>query len=429
MNPEKRVLLIVIGAIIVIALIAMFVYLRVDNAPTHLSAEIVSSSQIRLSWAGDVDATQYNIYRKKEGAESYARVGFTKEKEFLDEELDPNTTYFYKVTQVVSFKESRQSKRASATTAPGVPTGIQAQATDFQEELQLKIDLFWDYSIGAEEYVVYRSEDEKGIYEKIGTTTNENYSDTDLLPEKTYYYAVTQITEGQEGVYSDEVSATTGAVWECGETLEYGGKHYKTIRIGEQCWFKENLNIAENETDLRCEVERHCYNDERIMCGVYGGLYDFASIACGQSGEGFQGICPRGWRIPSDNDWIRIETELGMRETEIKKYGFRGGDEGSKLAGNYNLWKDGNLRRSSSFSLSRMDALPGGYQPGFNIRLFYNMGESAIFWSSTRANEDEDCTYWEDAYSMREIRYDNTGIRRDCHPASATGQVRCMRDY
>ncbi len=429
MNPEKRILLIVVGAVVLIALIAVFFYLRIDDAPTHLSAEAVSSTQIRLSWVGDENASQYNIYRAKEDAESYVRVGFSTEEEYIDKGLEPATPYFYKVTQIVNFRESNQSRRAGTETVPGVPVGVRAKAANFQEELQLKIDLVWDYSIGAEEYIIYRSEDEKGMYEKIGTTINENYSDTNLLPEKTYYYAITQITNGQEGAYSDEVSATTGSLWECGEALEYGGKHYKTIRIGDQCWFRENLNVVENETDRRCKVERHCYNNEGAMCGVYGGLYNFASVACGQSGEGIQGICPLGWKIPSDDDWIKIETELGMREAEIKEYGFRGDDEGSKLAGSYNLWKEGNLRRSNNFSLSRIDALPGGYQPGFNIRLFYNMGESAIFWSSTQANEDEECTYWEAAYSIREIRYDSTKIRRDCHPRAATAYVRCMRDY
>ncbi len=429
MNPEKRILLIVLGVLVVIGLIAIFFYLRVDDAPTHLSAEAVSSTQIRLFWVGDKNATQYNIYRAEEGAESYIRVGFSTKEEYTDEGLDPATTYFYKVTQVVNFRESNQSHRAGTETIPGTPTGVKTEVENFQKQLQLKINLVWDYSIGAEEYVVYRSEDEKGIYEKIGTTTNENYSDTNILPEKTYYYAITQITDGREGAYSEEVNATTGLLWECGETLEYGENHYKTIRIGDQCWFRENLNITEDETNRRCEIERHCYNNNRSLCDVYGGLYNFNSIVCGQSGEDIQGICPLGWRIPGDDDWIKIETELGMRGAEIKEYGFRGSDEGSKLAGSYNLWKDGNLRESNAFSLSKMDVLPGGYQPRFNIRSFYDMSESAILWSSTQANEDEECIYWGVAHLIREIRYDSTKIKRDCHPMSATAYVRCMRDY
>ncbi len=429
MDSEKKILFIAVAVVFFVFLVLFLIFSGEEEAPIHLSAEPVSSSEIMLSWIGNEKATQYNIYRKKENEDQYVRIDFTSETEYVDKNLEMGTTYEYNVTQVIDFEESARSQKASATTSTGIPTGLKVEAGSFQEDLKLRINLIWDYSLGADGYVVYRSEDEEGIYERIATTVNENYSDTDLLPQTTYYYVVTQIAEGQEGDYSNEASATTGSVWHCGEDLKYGGENYRTLRIGEQCWFQKNLNITDGETDLNCELERHCYNNDGAMCGVYGGLYTFSGISCGQSGEGFQGICPLGWRVPTDKDWITLETELGMREEEIKKYGFRGTDEGSKLAGRYNLWRNGDLRQSRSFGVSRMDMLPGGHQPGFNIRLFYNIGESGIFWSSTRANDDEECTFWEAAYSIREINYNNTKVRRDCYQTTGTAYVRCVRDY
>jgi uncharacterized protein (TIGR02145 family) len=409
--------------------VLIFIKSRSSDAPIHVFAETVSASQIRLFWQKSDEATQYNIYRAENREGEYLRVGFSLDNEHLDENLKPATTYYYRVTKIVDFKESQKSMIVSVKTGPAVPSNLRAVAASFQEDLRLRVDLFWDYSVGAEKYFVYRSMDEAGVYQKIGESLNENYSDFDLLPKTSYYYVVTQITEGEEGAYSNEASVATDSFWSCGEGLEYGEESYETIRIGNRCWFRRNLNVVSGETHRDCEIEKHCYNNDLRMCSIYGGLYNFASISCRQTLEGMQGICPVGWRIPTDDDWIMLETEIGMREGEIKKYGYRGTDEGSKLAGRYDLWKNGPLKYSGSFALSEFNALPGGYQPGFNIRLFYNISESAIFWSSTRLNDDSECTFFEPAYAIREINYNETRIRRDCYSRIGTAYVRCVRDY
>jgi uncharacterized protein (TIGR02145 family) len=425
---KKNRILILIFFVFIVGLI-FFLKRNSSDAPKHFFAETVSSSQIRLFWEKGNGVTQYNIYRTNNLEEDYIRVGFTEDNEYLDDNLMPATEYYYKITQIVNFKESSFSMRASAKTAPGVPAGLRAEVVDFQEDLQLKINLVWDYSIGAEEYFIYRSNDEAGIYERIGSAVNESYSDTDLLPNTTYYYVITQVAGDKESVYSREVSAKTGESWRCGDELGYGEKNYKTVRVGDRCWFQENINVVDGDTHRNCKIERHCFNNDQTMCNLYGGLYNFASISCEQSGEKIQGVCPIGWRVPTESDWMMLETELGMRETEINKYGFRGFDEGSKIAGRYDLWKDGYLRQNSSFAISGMNLLPGGYQPGFNIKLFYGLSESAIFWSSTQVNEDEECTFWEPAYAVREVYYNDTKIKKDCHSRVGTGYLRCVRDY
>ncbi len=425
---NKKIAVVVFLAVIFFV-VAVFIFFRGENVPVHLSAETVSSSEIYLSWSGDNNVSQYNIYRAEDSSDHYTRVGFTAEKEYLDDELEPATLYHYKVTQIADFEESDYSARATARTNPGVPTGLRATTVSFQEDLLLRNYLIWDYSVGAEKYYIYRSEEEDGIYQKIGSTVNESYSDTDLLPETTYYYRVTQVTDGKEGIHSDSAGTTTDTFWSCGEVLEYGGKNYTTAAVGGQCWITENLSITQDEIDRDCEIERYCYNNDGGMCGTYGGLYNFSSISCGLVAEGMQGICPLGWRIPTDDDWITLETEVGMPEGETRNYGFRGSNEGSKLAGRYDLWRDGSLRHSNLFGSSGFNALPGGYQPGFNIRLFYNLSESAIFWSSTQGNKDEECTFWEPAYMIREIVFDELKIRRDCHSRVGTAYVRCVRDH
>jgi uncharacterized protein (TIGR02145 family) len=141
------------------------------------------------------------------------------------------------------------------------------------------------------------------------------------------------------------------------------GKKYKTTKIGEQVWMAENLNY---ET----EVSR-CYRDSISYCGKYGRLYDWTTAMgidkefnkkeWNGSNVKHQGVCPKGWHLPSNDDWDKL-----MRYADGDK-----GTEGpykSKTAGKYlkamSGWKDdykdykgksGNGEDKFGFS-----ALPGG---------------------------------------------------------------------
>jgi len=73
--------------------------------------------------------------------------------------------------------------------------------------------------------------------------------------------------------------------WACGDTLDdiRDNQSYATVKIGEQCWMKENLNIGtmilgvNNQSDNNI-VEKYCYNNNsgQDYCSIYGGLYQWA---------------------------------------------------------------------------------------------------------------------------------------------------------
>lgn len=95
-------------------------------------------------------------------------------------------------------------------------------------------------------------------------------------------------------------------------TDERDGKKYKTVTIGSQTWFAENLAY-----ELITEaggVAYKCPNNETENCKNYGCLYNqigFAdSINSGlfypafpESVRPYKGICPTGWHIPSLDEW------------------------------------------------------------------------------------------------------------------------------
>ena len=94
-----------------------------------------------------------------------------------------------------------------------------------------------------------------------------------------------------------------------------------------------------------------------------GALYTYAAATNGDnSGNNVQGVCPTGWHLPSDEEWKTLEMELGMSQANANNTGWRGTNEGAKLAGNAYLWTNGTLDSHAEFGTSGFAALPGGYR-------------------------------------------------------------------
>lgn len=95
-------------------------------------------------------------------------------------------------------------------------------------------------------------------------------------------------------------------------SVDYAGKTYNTVKIGTQCWLKENLDIGKwvpmsQDGTYNGIIEKHCYNDDSMNCVKYGGLYTWNEAM--QNGYGTmielnsQGICPYGWHVAGYGDF------------------------------------------------------------------------------------------------------------------------------
>jgi uncharacterized protein (TIGR02145 family) len=421
----KKFIIFFLIAVSVTTVVFLFTISRSEKikAPVHISAEPLSYSEILVSWEEDEKSNHYNIYRATDQSSSYIKIDYTDNGEYVDKDLMPSTAYYYKVTKVIDYEESEYSSRASAFTKPMMPTGVKATSEDFQETMRLQVNLDWNYSFVADEYNIYRSSQEEGPYEKIGTSSIESYADNDIEPETVYYYTITQVANNTESVYSDVVQVLTSKEWVCGDLINYGGKDYETVIIGSNCWFTKNLNVDEDDIDYNCSVERKCYGDREENCDIYGALYNFESASCNEKKEETRGICPTGWRIPTDDDWSDFEIAIGMSEEETDTYGYRGSNEASKISDGYNLWLPGELRENKDFSTLSFNIFPGG----FSTWRFDGISETVFLWSTTPSNEDSECRVRENGYRIRLISYNNTKIKLSCLAGSDMAYVRCVR--
>ncbi|WP_352418972.1 S8 family serine peptidase, partial [Proteiniborus sp.] len=93
--------------------------------------------------------------------------------------------------------------------APAIPTNLTATAG------MAGIKLSWTPSVDADVdvYRIYRSEVSGGDYEVIGETANNNFTDTDVVANTTYYYVIDAIDfSGNISAQTEEVSATATEV-------------------------------------------------------------------------------------------------------------------------------------------------------------------------------------------------------------------------
>jgi uncharacterized protein (TIGR02145 family) len=210
----------------------------------------------------------------------------------------------------------------------------------------------------------------------------------------------------------------------CGDTiLDIEGNSYNTVLIGSQCWMKENLNVgtviygSQNQTN-NDTIEKYCYNNNPVNCGIYGGLYLWDEMMGYSTTPGVQGICPHGWHLPTDEEWKQLEgavdSQYGYPDPEWNGTSSRGYDVGLNLKST-TLWGSG----GNGTNLYGFGALPGGRRS--TIGSFHYLGISGNWWSS---NDSWGEYVWGRHlmdYSVRSFRWDTYYKTYGC-------SVRCLKD-
>ena len=221
---------------------------------------------------------------------------------------------------------------------------------------------------------------------------------------------------------------------DCGDPVSYQGYDYVTVLIGDQCWFAENLRSEnyengdaipaglsdsewQNTTSGAVAVygeDAGCYNyspdidacDPAQSLNEYGRLYNWYAV------DDSRGLCPSGWHVPTDGEWMTMEMALGMSEAEANDSGNRGTDQGTQMKTEYGWYNAGNGTNSSGFS-----GLPGGYRSTNGA--FNYAGDFGDWWSSSPSGSS--------AWS-RGLNYINEFVSRSSINRRLGLSVRCVRD-
>ncbi|MBV5329787.1 MAG: hypothetical protein JZU65_19525 [Chlorobium sp.] len=190
------------------------------------------------------------------------------------------------------------------------------------------------------------------------------------------------------------------------------GNTYKTVVIGTQTWFAENLKttkykdgtaiplVTDNTAWKNLTTPAYCwYNNTVSNKATYGALYNWHTVSTAN-------LCPAGWHVPSDSEWKTLTDFLKGESTAGNKL---------KEAGTTH-WNSPNTGATNE---SGFTALPGGYRDGYNGS-FLNMGIVGVFLTPTITIIN--------TIAIRGGSYDSTVFGKgDCFNKDGLS-VRCIKD-
>lgn len=188
------------------------------------------------------------------------------------------------------------------------------------------------------------------------------------------------------------------------------------VEIGGQCWCRYNSDIPNTNLSVFSNSPTAAwsgyYNDGPSELGANEGrLYQWAAAMQGAVIERSQGICPAGFHVPSDCEWMYLENTLGMSVADQQNLFFRNsGNVGQDLSG----FSSGGTN-SSGFT-----GLLGGFRVN-NTGIFSARNTSAYWWTSSESSSLNAV--------HRGLDSSNVGISRN--PGNAKAQsfcVRCLKD-
>ena len=212
-------------------------------------------------------------------------------------------------------------------------------------------------------------------------------------------------------------------------SLDYHGYNYQLTTIGSQCWFRENLRATlyangDQIFNLQDGYEWRTadygawvnYVNNPSNGEIFGKLYNWYAV------DDDRGLCPNGWHVPTDEDFQILESHLGMDESEVDSYGWRGNEEGI----GYQLKASPDDEPGwDGINTSDFTALKGNCRYGDSN--FTNVGNpGSFFWTSTSSGGGNAL--------MRQIKFGvargtpGTGVQFYGPPLNAGYSVRCIRD-
>lgn len=169
---------------------------------------------------------------------------------------------------------------------------------------------------------------------------------------------------------------------------DFEKNEYEVVRIGDQLWMAENLRSTiysdgmelvlktsvSEWANLNETIKAYCYNSGSPGDDIrYGYLYNWAAASNGQNAtvensQIVQGVCPEGWHLPDNSEFLSLIDYLGGEE-------FAGGK--LKETGTEN-WQDPNVGATNE---SGFTALPVGYRSTDGV--VYSKGTGCYFWSKS----------------------------------------------
>ena len=224
------------------------------------------------------------------------------------------------------------------------------------------------------------------------------------------------------------VSTHAQAPRDCGRVTDIDGNVYQTVRIGDECWMRENLRVTRYADGSAVKPEpAKPYNDQHFVTR-YGLLYTWNSVMNGsdpteETDGRVQGPCPDGWHVPSNFEWMGLEDFVGYKD--YYRCGTDVNNVAKALSSSDGWFFDFNTKgadcciientetnNSTGFSALPAGSVWNGLPEGF--------GTDAGFWTCSEGSEETS--------PIHRFYYTNATVEINCTPKEAFYSLRCVKN-
>ncbi|MFL2580237.1 MAG: FISUMP domain-containing protein [Parvicellaceae bacterium] len=165
-------------------------------------------------------------------------------------------------------------------------------------------------------------------------------------------------------------------------SITYNGYEYDLVEIGGQCWFKENLRTSyysDGSSIFYPGTDNLAW--ENNTTGAYSWWQNDSTNAMSSNGALYNGyavlnnsgVCPIGWTVPSDCDFMYLESSVGMGLQDQQKTG----DVQNSQRGNYGIYLQSNLMGGNDSSGLNINST------GFRDGSIFGNSDNTSLWTST----------------------------------------------
>lgn len=161
-------------------------------------------------------------------------------------------------------------------------------------------------------------------------------------------------------------------------------KHDSYTQIGSQKWLRKNLSttVYLNGDSIPYISDKTewsnanygawtWYENDKFYDSIYGKLYNWYAV------NDKRKICPKGWHLPSAEEWEELAENMGGKESA------------AKFLKSEKLWEH---PRAEIDNTTGFDALPGGNRKDDGS--FNGSGLSGTFWTSKETDEVNALAYF-----------------------------------
>lgn len=171
-----------------------------------LKTENIKAKEVTITWKSTKGAAIYNIYKIDQEKGEYRKVATVKENKFTDTNLNPDYRYWYKVSAIIDGEEGKLSSSIEINTKklPGSPINLVIDSYTF-DNVRVK----WGSVKNVDKYIIYRKDEDKGDFKKVGESKDSAFLDTKLKSTSKYNYKITVVDENGEGNFSEAIEVIT----------------------------------------------------------------------------------------------------------------------------------------------------------------------------------------------------------------------------